>query len=69
MRKFAFMMAIALVMSISSTSKASLLENLLDFDRQVDTLRDASAGIVIDRGQQGVLDQGDIIQGIVQRQR
>lgn len=55
----------ALVLSMGSSADASILGYALDYDGVADTLRDASAGNIIDRNSNQVVDADDIIQGIV----
>ena len=57
--------AVALSAISVSSANASILETLIDFDRQKDTLVDASAGKIIDKNSNNVIDDGDIIQGLV----
>ena len=53
----------ALVFSMGSSADASILGYALDYDGVTDTLRDASAGNIIDRNSNNVVDANDIIQG------
>ena len=61
----------ALVLLPSTSVEASILGGLLDYDGSRDTLKDASAGNIIERENiegstiDGTLEKGDIIQGIV----